>query len=198
MPRRLLRFSLLSFLLVVTVICLSVSHYRVTRENRQLKQENDQFKEELGFLRIEHPEKVYVRRLESVEELTWRFRVYFPPEKRFMLYTRAHPRSSGGHGLPKYDQQFTLTLSLQRRADGQWRLKTMLPNSSGDLNSDAEVVERISHSILPLGVRDRPQEFNPDQPIDLVRLLDGDFHVWLEPFTPGKPALPKNPTQKKR
>ena len=80
--RRFTRFSLLSLMLLTGLICVSASHFRLTAEVNQLKLTNNELRTELGYLVIDDPEKAYLRSLESLEALKWRFRVYLPPGTR--------------------------------------------------------------------------------------------------------------------
>ena len=63
------RISLLSFLLLSTLICVAVSHYRLMQENKVLNQRNDDLVREIGYLIVDDRNKIYVRQLESFEEL---------------------------------------------------------------------------------------------------------------------------------
>ena len=123
--RRFTRFSLLSFLLLTGLIGVTASHFRLTADVRQLRRKNKELRNELGFLDVTDPMKVYVKPLESLDALTWRVRVYLPPNKPFHLQV-AHewvdvgtPRIASGTGPISSSGEFTLTAGQSRR---EWQM----------------------------------------------------------------------------
>ena len=62
------RFSLLSFLLAVSLICVSASNFRLGRDNQLLKKKNDELMTEMGYLVVHDPTKIYMRPVEKQED----------------------------------------------------------------------------------------------------------------------------------
>jgi len=179
-PRRLLRFSLASLLLAVALICVSVSHFRVTRENLRLKQENERLRVDLGYLNITDKDKVYLRRLETFEELTWRFRVFLPPNKRYR-FSEDLGKVTSSSTMEQHDTQFTLTVAIRRNPDGEWRLKTTRPGHGTTSSIDSDIVQRVIALDDTNLLRRDQEELDPDKPIRLVgQQKKGEFRVWID------------------
>ena len=159
----------------------------------ELRQENEDLKEDLGYIKIEDPDKVYVRQLETVEMLTWRFRVYLPPEKRYFVMARIG-RKGGGSGIQKLNEQFTITIGLQRSEQGSsdgWDLRYTMPDRSGSTMADAQAVRKMLESdafsiFERVQIRREAKEFAADADVELLRFSNGEFRVWLEPHIPRK------------
>ena len=173
-----LRFSLLSLLLTVSLICVSVSHVQVSRKNQRLAEENRHLKTELGYIDVQDPKKAYVLRLESPEPLTWRFRVYLPPGKTYFLNRCQKWVESGfpqhaSSGPFHYNGPFTLTASLYEDADG-WGHRISMPRSGGAgwSHGHGDEMKWLSdHSANRSNLlRGQQQKFDPESPIPIMRL----------------------------
>ena len=188
-PSRFFRISLLSFILLVSLICVSVSHVQVTRDNVTLRQRVTDLEDDLGFIKVEDPDKVYVRQLESVESLTWRFRIYLPPNKRYMIKNKIG-RGGSGSSL-QLDEQVTLTVGLkpsQRVSPDGWEFRYVMPGRAGGGMADAQAVSRMLASDVFewAKMRHDTREFAADSEIELLSLSKGEVRVWLEPDRPRK------------
>jgi hypothetical protein len=175
------RISLLSFLLLSTLICVSVSHYRLMQENKALKQRNDDLRREIGYLVIDDRNKIYVRQLESFEELTWRFRIYLPKKTGYALHIRASNTSWNSMGLNPRESEFPLTVALRRQASGEWRLNWTIPQSSGSNGADKQIAERFWQSNNFVSMRSEQKEHGPQMPVDLIGNAKSDLHIWIKP-----------------
>ena len=179
MPKLFPRFSLLSFLLLAGLFCVTVSHIWVTQENRRQRAEIDKLKEDLGFIVVRDREKAYVRKLEMPDELTWRFRIYLPPKKKFMLKFRIGPSTSRTEFRQRQDQ-FTLTISFRKSVTGQWKFTAVYPDSAHSLSvSEQFVMKMVDPAVADAPIRREQQELAPDGEIELLRIRD-DIRVWLE------------------
>lgn len=117
MKWRLPRFSLLSFLLFAGLICVSVSHFRVVSENHELKRKNSDLENELGYINVADPDAIYIRKLETLDELTWRFRVCLPPKNTYMLHMK-YSGGASGMSLKQRPDQFTLSVGIRKTVNG--------------------------------------------------------------------------------
>lgn len=182
-----LRFSLLSFVLVVSLICVSVSHLHVTFENQRVETENLALKEDLGYLIISDPTKAYVRQVESMERGTWRFRVYLPPKSTYTFNCRIDGHGSGAGPL-KATNQFTLLFSLrENRTNGKWEAfgawaESGMQRGGWSLQLGEKMPEKLNDLLLGDAATSRrhQREFQPDGEIDLLQMGD-DFHIWIAP-----------------
>jgi len=178
------RLSLFSFLLLAALVCVCVSHYRLMQENLQLSKRNQQLMDQAGLLVVHDPNKVYIRRVVSVDDLTFRIQIYLPPNKGYVIYTRADPYSGGGGtSIRHYDEQFWLVVTLRRDTDGQWWIRAIWPQSGHSNSASAQVAEQmLGQGFLSDYQMGQEQiELDPDKKFDLLNFLNGDFHVWMEP-----------------
>lgn len=180
MTRRLVRFSLMSFVLLAALISVSVSHVNVTLKNRRLNDENRQLKKELGYITIDDAAKAYVVQVPTPQPRTWQFRVYLPPNHRYMLVHKVGGHGGGG-GIFKGDgDQFTLAFCLRQDVSGKWGLYTSYESGSGFAQLGDELPNSIKNEFHPFSLAALEQrEFDPDGKISLIRVGD-DVQVWIE------------------
>jgi len=198
------RFSLLSLLLVVSLLGVSVSHFQASRTIRRLEAERFALRRELGYLDIQDRKMAYVKRLGSLDELTWRYRVYLPPEGTYRVNV-ALRWAGQGFPQPKHKvrafqggEEFLLTAAFRRGADGKWVLRIATPWVGSNVPDKDGQLEWLSEpwadksAILPLD----QEAFAPDEPIEIGRWqatrtaamrgaaadrpTDG-FMLWFEP-----------------
>jgi hypothetical protein len=85
MPRLRPRISLRNLLLLMTCVALAV----VLRQTRQqippIQAEIRLLRMELGFLTIDHPEKITAIKLQTGDPLTWQWRIYLPAGRKYRL-----------------------------------------------------------------------------------------------------------------
>lgn len=185
-----LRLSLLSFLLLVSLICVSASYFQLSRQNRQLKKKCDDLMWEIGYLVIHNPTKIYFRQIGGTDDLTWSHRVYLPPEREYSLLN-----NDGWRRSIRNAEQFTITVAVRRDANSKWRVTVKLPN--GGVSSfviDSDVAEKLSQTQYSPFSRSDQKEFDPDQPLDLLRVGD-EFRIWIEPAP--RPPASLHPSKRK-
>jgi hypothetical protein len=84
---RRLRFSLLNVLFLLTIAGLGLVVWRQWQEVRPLRAEVRRWRDENGVLTITDPSKVYIMALPTLERMTWRWRIYVPAGRSYMLHT---------------------------------------------------------------------------------------------------------------
>ncbi|HUE72404.1 MAG TPA: hypothetical protein VMP01_16080 [Pirellulaceae bacterium] len=127
-----LRFSLASLFLLTALICVTTAYLLQRRELNRKDAEIRQYRIDLGLLDdrpgvlvVDDPSKVYVAALPSFEPLRYRWRVYVPPGKQWMLqlrrgeFTDDEVRGSGAGTDLKVSGEFLLELAVQRNLEGQ-------------------------------------------------------------------------------
>jgi hypothetical protein len=79
------RFSLLSALLLMTIVALTLAVVRQRGDVERLRSEVRQLRDEVGKLSIDDPTTPCAIRLLSLDESTWKYRIYVPPGQRYGL-----------------------------------------------------------------------------------------------------------------
>ncbi len=80
------RVSLLSFLLLVTIVSLAVSHWRMSANLREAESELQRFQDAFGQLTIQDESKFHAISIPTGIEGQWRWRVYTPQGKRYRIH----------------------------------------------------------------------------------------------------------------
>ena len=198
--RRGLRFSLLTLLLVMAIVALSITVAMLYVELGPLRKEVAELRTEVGRLNIEDPTKLHVMRVESDNDLEWKWRIWIPEGASYRL------RSSGGsvpkQGFPtdggtmylREPGEHVIRYVIRRNPrDDQWygRLQTEI----GSVGSDQQPwVEWASMSARSAGPGSATQSFDADQRVEIIRHrvsqakssedIDdpaAGFLIWLEP-----------------
>ena len=144
MPK--IRFSLRAFFLTLFVLSLLASNLYVSWKWRESRGENDRLRDELGWLKIDDPTRIYVRQVETPEPLSWAWRIYLPPGDRTLHVgsgaiaetgTKAGsaasilmPPGKGRSGTSPRDPlqcEFTLTARIERNQLGKLQLAVSTP-----------------------------------------------------------------------
>lgn len=86
MPRPHLRFSLLTFLFLTTIVAMAIVLMMQWREMGPMHAELRRLRAETGQLAIDDPQKAYAIAIPMVDDDTWRWRIYLPPGRRYALY----------------------------------------------------------------------------------------------------------------
>ena len=135
------QISLLGFLLVVTVMCLAVSHWHTSRQLTTAQAELRKLRDELGRLSIDDRKKFHAVALEGdlasgPGPHTWRWRIFVPKGVRYWwniacqdipkisppplagvsTWRSPHPFSQNA------DQTAVVTARLRESGDGDWML----------------------------------------------------------------------------
>jgi hypothetical protein len=87
MPRFRLQYSLATLLLVVTVACMAVALWVTSRELGTLRAESQRYRNESGYLTISDPKKLHVIKVPTTDGDTWRWRLFVPDDRKFLLHT---------------------------------------------------------------------------------------------------------------
>ena len=194
----------MSFVLLAALISVSVSHVNVTLKNRKMSDENRQLRTELGYITIDDAAKAYVVQVPTPQPRTWQFRVYLPPKHTYMLCHKSK-RHGGGVGLEGIvGSQFTLTICLQQKANGEWGLfgnwYSTSQSHGGGMQLDVDVPDPMMDPLyvsIPMGQEQR--ECDPDGKISLIRFRD-EFNLWIQDSKSsekdGRKLVPPLPTGK--
>jgi hypothetical protein len=118
---------LLNAVLLIAALIGGVFAYQACRKHQQLLAERERLEKQVGRLRIEDPSKMYVRALETGEELHFAWRVYFPAG--FNL--RAKNSNSGSTWVSKHAEpiEFIARVRFRERYDGLLNVFTKLAGS---------------------------------------------------------------------
>jgi hypothetical protein len=129
-----MRFSLLAFLLAITVICLAVSHWHTSRQLATALLELRRLRDETGYLTIDDRTKFHAVALDSGEPNTWQWRLFLPKGARYKWNIACHdiPRDSppaqagvtAGSNEPywKSENEVLVTARLREADEGSWTL----------------------------------------------------------------------------
>lgn len=145
--RRFWQFSLLSLLLLATIGCLIGAWLGERRQRRETEErlkakeaEIRQYRIDLGLLDdmpgmlvVSDPQQVHIRRLPSSDPMTqWRWRLYLPPGKRWLLGTsqgeewdETRGDFRGSSGGTNFDERGEIILEarLERDAEGKTHVR---------------------------------------------------------------------------
>ena len=129
--------------------------------------------DDAGYLTVDHPTMVYVRRIPTEEPMTWKYRIYLPPSRLFVLQhteISAHSKSTASSVL-RETGRMTLTVSLlQHSKESEVRVSAF---GSWWLSEDtSQRVGRLASEQLQSDFTQ--QQLKSDQPIDLLRLTELD------------------------
>ena len=139
-----LRFSLLSFVIAVTAICLAVSHWHTSRQLATAQRQLRQLRDELGYITIKDRTRFHAVALDSGEPNTWRWRLFIPKGARYKWniacqdIPRNSPPSRAGtttvSNEPYWnsDNEVLVTARLREADEGDWTLS--VTSKIGDSN----------------------------------------------------------------
>ncbi|MEZ6072575.1 MAG: hypothetical protein R3C10_20515 [Pirellulales bacterium] len=199
-PRRRPQFSLLTLMLMTSIVALAITVVMLYREVGPLRRELKQLRDETGQLTIDDATKLHAIRVDTQDELEWKWRIWVPKGAQYRL--RAEGGSIPEQGYP--DSGGTIVISepgeyvvryLIRRdpRSGEWRGSLHL--NSGSVGEDPQPwVDWSTRSISSSGVGTSTQSFDTDQTVELIRhrvsqqsqggkLAEpvSGFAVWLQP-----------------
>lgn len=83
------QFSIIHLLLITTIIALSITVTMLYREVGPMRQELKRLRSEVGELHIEDPRKLHAVRVETDQNLDWKWRIWVPEGKRYRVYVRS-------------------------------------------------------------------------------------------------------------
>lgn len=188
------RFSLRTFFVSLFVLSLFGSNAYVSWKWHEARQEIERLREQLGYLKIGDPTKLYVREVPTTEPLSWRWRIYVPHLASFFMSSSRIPKSgtrtgkttSIGHPThARYPMpgEYTLEARVERNQKGAWRLAmrvqgirvnhSIMPPDAGWLASGPypEVIESTRQTEVQVaGSRQKTESFAADDTVVLLRL----------------------------
>ncbi len=188
MPR--FRYSLLSLLLFTTIVALIVSHVRTSMKLSAATAELRMLRLETGYLAVSDPDKIHAIELPTLEEKTWKWRIYVPDGKRA---TVSHAFNKiPKEGLPKREGrtgglgfidsgETIVTAAFRKGAEGQWQLIVEATSfaegqSRGgtstrtNMSPDRLSWLDVSRGHRTQGVSRTTSVMNGDDPLTLIRL----------------------------
>lgn len=146
------RISLLSLLLLTALVACGIVIAIQTRELGPLRQEVTRLRIETGQLTIIDPEKIYITRLESSDELTWKWRVYLPTGTQYDLRTlvgRVRGRAPGTSRREWFDA-CGANCSSPLNSNGEFVVTVALrPDNDSDQRGSWNVLVDYSYTSTP-------------------------------------------------
>jgi hypothetical protein len=102
------QFSLLTLLLIVIASGAFLGLYLKQKEASKLRDEVRALREEVGYLDVDDPEKIWARVVKQKEIYHWRWRIYVPKDG---LYTLYHTTDGiGPEDFPKHSNSKSMNL----------------------------------------------------------------------------------------
>lgn len=83
------RFSLLTVLLVMALVACGITIWQLWRELSPLRDEVRALRAESGLLTIYDTSKIHAIALTTLEDNTWRWRLYLPAGRQYSLYVQS-------------------------------------------------------------------------------------------------------------
>ena len=197
MPRCLrLRFSLRRLLASLFLLSLVGSNFYVSYKWRQSQTENERLRNELGYLTITDPSRIYVCEMPTFEPLSWKWRIYMPPGGRTLCTATGRITATGFNGgsvakhgpawpVDPLQGEYTLTARVERDQHGGWRLAITYPdgrNTLGFTPPDAQWLVDDGYFVSSprklhvdiAGAKKETQSFAADDTVVLLRLRAPD------------------------
>jgi hypothetical protein len=187
---------------VTAIVALSVTVALLYREVGPLRQEVRKLRDEVGHLSISDPTKLHAIRVDTSEELTWKWRLWIPEEQGYRLrsYEGEVPKSgypSSGVTISRLKSGETW-IDYRIRSDpksGKLCGAMRMPGFRAGGDSHDWVQWPRKRSTLD-GVTSSTHVFVPGQTVELIRLRvskdaasaqdiedpAAGFMIWLEPI----------------
>jgi hypothetical protein len=194
------RFSLLTALLLLTIVGVAIVLVQLWREVGPLRAEVRRLRDEVGYLPVDDPGKLQAIQVDTGEELLWKWRVWLPENRVYLVRERSEeipkdgfPPEHGSIGI-RDPGEHVITYRITRDPrNGQWYGN--LHAASGGTGKDAHPwVEWPSRTSSGGGVGGTTRTFEPDERVELIRLRvsqasnssmiedpSAGFMIWLEP-----------------
>jgi hypothetical protein len=194
------RFSLLNTLLLMTIIGLTIVVVQLWREVGPLREEVRGLRNEVGRISVDDPTKLHAIRVDTADELTWKWRIWVPENRVYVIrcFGQEVPKdgfpSEGGSIWLREPGEHVIQYRIERdRRDDKWygQLETV----SGSVGKDLQPwVSWSSKTSTSGGVGNTTRSFDADERVELIRhrvSQSGDstkiedpaagFMIWLEP-----------------
>jgi len=197
-----MRFSLLNLVFLMTFVAMAVALWKLNSELVPLRVEVRRLRDEVGELYIEDPTKLHAIRVDSNNELEWKWRIWIPKGARYRLRGNGGPVAAAGYpnggGTIHFHEsgEVVVRYRIQRDPrDGKWY--GSLHSEGMSVGRDEQPwVEWKSHLATGGGVGDVTCSFDVNETVDLIRRRVSEkaknstkvedpaagFQVWLEPM----------------
>jgi len=171
-------FSLKSFLIALTIVALVSSHVYTSIQLKEANDENRLLHQELDRFPVNDSSRLHVGAVTSLNPFTWRWRLYVPKNRRFILRTAnsqipesgfATPLGWVGDELPA--GELIVTIAAHKDAGGKWSIVTMVPNERSRFPvapNETAWLNSGYYGWRQTG-RDGVVAFDSDQPVLLLR-----------------------------
>jgi hypothetical protein len=199
------RLSLLTALLLMTIIGLAIGLIQLWREVGPLRAEVRQLRDEVGRLSIDDPTKLHAIEVRSVDDHTWKWRVWVPEGKTVQVHSQWGnvPRNGvppSHNSVAINSGEYWITLSARHNKEsGQWEetLATQGGSVGGiiqpnehwfDWKSTASTGEGVSHTTYVAPDKDatvvlkrfRAGQVNSSALLNKSNQPTPGFIVWIE------------------
>lgn len=200
MPRIRPRLSLLSALLLMTIVGLTIVVAQLWREVGPLRKEVRRLRDEVGVISVDDPEKVHVIQVDTDEDLSWKWRVWLPENRVYVVRGQGDqvPKEGfpdpGGSIWLREPGEHVIEYRIQRhRPNDRWHgeLKTRTASAGAGAQPWLNWPTRTATSG---GVGKSTQSFDAGERIEIIRhrvsqnsdsskIEDpaAGFIIWLEP-----------------
>jgi hypothetical protein len=204
-PRRRLRFSLLTLLLVMALAALGVTVLQLYRELVPMRAELRRLRDEVGELSIEDDELFHAIEVRTPEEFVWKWRIWIPEGAAYTLHhtsekipKRGFPASHSTITLTNPGEQWVEYRISRNARSGKW-MDGLLTSMGSVGSSQQDWVEAGSRVSTGDGVGTTTKSFVPGQTIVLERYRvsttanssskiedpSAGFMIWLVPMSAG-------------
>jgi hypothetical protein len=194
------RVSLLSVLVLLTIASMAIVIVQLWRELGPLREEVRRLRDETGTLVVEDPTKLHAIRVDTHDDMLWKWRIWVPAGSAYNLRATGAPIPKDGFptrgammSLHEPGEQYIEYRIDKYPRNDQWRgtLRTRDSSVGSDIHPWVTWDTRTSRSN---GVSTRAQTFEPGKKALLLRFRTSQksnaqdvedpaegFMVWLEP-----------------
>ena len=181
-----LRFSMLNLLLLCTIVALGVTLWNNSKLIMPLRAELRDLRKELGYFRVDEPDKINALEADVVTGKAWRWRLHLPASAGYRLrcqagvwedidlqdksaWLKSIKGKGGRYSLPS--GQFTLNVSLEQY-DGNWYIRCAYENELKTTfqikDTDNWFGELLQHEHFSELNTTRIKQFEADEPVVLL------------------------------
>ena len=199
--RRVLRFSLLTLLLVMAIVAMSITVAMLYVELRPLRKEVAELRAEVGRLNIEDPTKLHVMRVDTDNELEWKWRIWVPEGASYALRgsggsvpQEGFPTDGGTMYLREPGEHVVRYLIRRDPKDNGWYGSLHLVGSGSVGKQNQPWVDWSSRTATSSGPGSATKTFETGERVEIIRHRvsqakssadiedpSAGFMVWLEP-----------------
>jgi hypothetical protein len=185
----------------MTIVGMSIVIVQLWREVGPLRKEVQGLRNEMGVLVVDDPAKIHAIQVNTRDELTWKWRVWIPAGRSYVIHTfsdgipkNGFPQQSGSLFIHEPGEQ-VIGYEIDRdRTNGKWYGKTTLAGTGSVGKDDHPWVEWRTKTSTSGGVPRDPRTFESGQSVELIRFRisqasdsskiedpSAGFMIWLEP-----------------